>query len=192
MEFFLQWSKTSTDLEETDAEDDALVRSAIKNRAAFAPLYKRYVVRVYRYVYSRVGNVAEAEDLTAQVFEDAINSLTKYRSQGTFAGWLFTIAYRRCADYHRRPKTGIISEKLSGEFFSDPLEQVIHQENFRRLEKLLSELKEEERELLRLHFASRLTYRQIAQVLRRSEGAIKVAMSRLIQKLKSRWEAENE
>jgi RNA polymerase sigma-70 factor, ECF subfamily len=172
--------------------DEELVQAAKKSAAAFTPLYRRYVYRVYRYIYSRVGNVKETEDLTAQVFTDALAALPKYRSQGNFAGWLFTFAYRRCADYHRKPKTEQLSEQLMVGAAQDPAGLAEKQELFARLNQLLERLGNEERELLRLHYAAELSYREIADVLGRSEGAIKMAMSRLIQKLKGQWEVENE
>jgi len=179
-------------VQDMDLDNETLVLAAKANRVAFAPLYLRYVERVYRYVYSRVGNSVESEDITAQVFEDAINSLPKYQSQGRFAGWLFTLAYRRCADYHRLPGMQSITDQFTSDLANDPMEQVIRRENYQHLERILFDLKEEERELLRLHFAARLTYVEMGQVLRRNTGAIKMAMSRLIQRLKSQWEVENE
>lgn len=183
--------KTSPDVP-TEPDDEVLVQAAKKNRAAFTPLYRRYAERVYRYVFSRVGDAAEAEDLVAQVFVDALVSLPNYRPQGRFAGWLFTLAYRRCADFHRKPKTEPLSEQTPAGGSNDPVEQVIRPETFRHLENLLAERSEEERELLRLHYAAGLVYREMADVLGSSEAAIKMAMSRLIQRMKSQWEVKHE
>lgn len=69
---------------------------------AFAAIYRRYVDNVYRYGYSRVGSQADAEDLTAQVFLDALQGLNGYRERGTFSAWLFTIAHCRIVDHYRR------------------------------------------------------------------------------------------
>lgn len=67
-------------------EDDAsLVKAARRDPAAFAALYRRHVTPVYRYLYSRVGNTADAEDLTAQVFTEALEGLGRYREVGSFA-----------------------------------------------------------------------------------------------------------
>ena len=194
MELFLKQKNIEQEnhAQDMDLDNETLVLAAKANRAAFATLYRRYVEKVYRYVYSRVGNSVESEDLTAQVFEDAINSLPKYQSQGRFAGWLFTLAYRRCADYHRLPGTQSITDQFTSDLANDPMEQVIRQEDYQHLERILLDLKEEEKELLRLHFAAGLTYVEMGQVLRRNTGAIKMAMSRLIQRLKSQWEVENE
>ena len=86
-----------------NAIDDAvLVRAARHDLAAFAALYRRYVTPIYRYLYSRVGNAADAEDLTAQTFVAALEGLPGYRERGNFAAWLFTIAHNKAADHHRQ------------------------------------------------------------------------------------------
>lgn len=173
-------------------DDEVFVRAAQKSPKAFTLLYRRYVTRVYRYVYSRVGDASEAEDLTAQVFTDAISALPKYRPQGNFVGWLFTFAYRRCADYHRKPFVELLSDQLSDVTILDPAGRAEQQELLKHLGLVLTRLNNEERELLRLHYAAGLSYREIASVLSRSEPAIKMAMSRLINKIKAQWEAEDE
>jgi RNA polymerase sigma-70 factor, ECF subfamily len=173
-------------------DDEFLVRQAKKNRSAFSPLFQRYAGRVYKYIYSRVGDACVTEDLTSQVFADAISALSSYRSQGKFAGWLFTLAYRRCADYHRQPFTESLSDQILAGESLDPAAQAMQRETLQHLERLLGELAEDELELLRLHFAGRLTYPEMGVVLDRSEGAVKMAMMRLIQKMRTRWEVMDE
>jgi len=96
----MEQSKTITSLRVQSTQDDAeLVRAAKHDQSAFAALYRRYVKRIYRYVYSRVDRKADAEDLTARVFTEALEGLKRYREQGTFSAWLFTIAHRRLVDY---------------------------------------------------------------------------------------------
>ncbi len=170
-----------------EMDDDALARAAQKNRAAFVPLYRRYATRVYQYIYSRVSNQADAEDLTAQVFADALAALPRYRPQGRFAGWLFTFAYRRSADFHRRPRVETLTDQLTTTD-PGPDELAVQRETFQRLEQLLDQLSQEEQEMIQLHYAACLSYAEIGDVLHCSEGAIKMAMSRLIQKLRARWE----
>ena len=64
--------------------DDELALEARRTPAAFAALYRRYAVRVYRYLYGRVANRADAEDLTSQTFVQALEALPRYRPQGHF------------------------------------------------------------------------------------------------------------
>jgi RNA polymerase sigma-70 factor (ECF subfamily) len=156
-------------------------------------LYRRYVTPVYRYLCSRVGNAADAEDLTAQVFIDALDGLPRYSERGQFPAWLFTIARRRAADHHRRAQPVLPLNDIAdpaGE--GDPQAYWMQVEGLRRLASLVAQLDGTERELLRLRFAAGLTFGQIAGVLGRREGAIKMALHRLLKRLKGRWEAHDE
>ncbi len=80
----------------------ALVRRTRTDAQAFGALYDRYVQRVYRYCYYRTSNTHEAEDLTAQIFLAALEGIPRYRQDGHFAAWLFSIARNKVAAYHRR------------------------------------------------------------------------------------------
>ncbi|MCB9134008.1 MAG: RNA polymerase sigma factor [Anaerolineales bacterium] len=80
-------------------DEPLLIEAARQNPEAFDALYCRYLNPVYRYLFSRVQNQADAEDLTAQVFIEVLEGLARYRDRGTFAAWLFTIARRRAIDH---------------------------------------------------------------------------------------------
>lgn len=168
--------------------DAELVAAARGDPQAFAALYHRYVTPVYRYLYHRVGNPAEAEDLTSQVFTAALESLDGYRERGNFPAWLFTIARRTAIAHYRRrrPEIPLEEGENSGEG-GDPLEGLVRDESVARLGALLAGLDEEQRELLDLRFSAALTYKQIAQVLGRSEGAVKMAVHRLLNQLENDW-----
>ena len=80
----------------------SLVAEAKTNSAAFAGLYEHFVQPVYRYLYSRVGSLHDAEDLTSQTFMAAFEGLPRYRERGHFAAWLFRIAQSKLMDYFRK------------------------------------------------------------------------------------------
>ena len=89
---------------ETRAQDDTLlVRRAIsRDPEAFGRLYDMYVDRVYRHVYYRVGNVADAEDLTQQVFLKAWQAIDRYKKTASpFLAWLMTISHNLVVDFYR-------------------------------------------------------------------------------------------
>ena len=175
-------------------EDASLVRAAQRDPADFAPLYRRYVTRIYRYIYSRVGNAADAENLTAQVFTEALEGLDRYREQGNFAAWLFTIARHKLTDHYRRQRPHVpLNEALdSSAEEENPLDHMVHEEALKRLAALVAQLDEEKQELLRLRFAAGLTYGQIGRLIGRSEAAVKVAVHRLLHRLKAAWEESDE
>lgn len=176
------------------AEPDAsLAQKALGNPAALAVLYRRYVGPVHRYLYSRVQNTADADDLTAEVFTEVLKALPRYRERGQFAAWLFTIARRKAVGYTRRlrPQVPLDDTILFTAAPADPLAETIRQENLSSLAAVLARLDEDQRELLRLRYAAGLTYGQIGALLGRSEAAIKMAVRRLIQRLECEWEGHD-
>jgi RNA polymerase sigma factor (sigma-70 family) len=170
----------------TPLPDDELAQRAANDREAFSELYRRYLARVYRYCRSRVGSAADAEDITAQVFLDALRALPRYRAQGNFAAWLFAIARRRSVDHHRGgPPPLELFETLpdsSGESCADAA----------CLNALLATLPPSDLELLRLRYAADLDYAQIGHLLARSPAAVKMAHHRLLLKLRARWEDDHD
>ncbi len=173
--------------------DDDLARAAVRDPAQFALLYRRYVGRVYRYFYGRTGSVGDAEDLTAQLFLEVLQALPKYRPQGSFPAWLFTLARRRAIDFRRKQRPAVPlewAEELKSA--SDPLGDAIQAERLARLGALYARLDEERQELIRLTYAAGLTHRQVGQVLGHSEAAVTMALRRTLQWFQQNWEAQHE
>ena len=174
--------------------DAVLVQASRRDPAAFAALYRRYVTPIYRYLYSRVGQAAVAEDLTAQVFVAALEGLAGYRERGHFAAWLFTIARRKAADHFRRQRPHLpLDEALDSPAKAEsPLAGLVRQEALQRLATLVADLDEDQQELLRLRFAGGLSYGQIGAVVGRSEAAVKMAVHRLLRRLEAGWEERDD
>jgi len=171
-------------------DDAALAREASQNSEAFSVLYRRYVTPLYRYLYRRLGNVKDAEDLTAQVFADALGSLASYRERGQFSAWLFSIAHRRLVDEYRRHSLAALDEIADD---SPDLQSAFEQnERHAYLAQLLGRLDPDRQELLRLRFAAGLNFAEIALVLKRSEGAVKMSFYRTLDWLKANWENDHE
>ena len=172
-------------------DDSTLARDASRNADAFTELYRRYVTPLYRYLYHRLGNEKDAEDLTAQVFMDALEGLPSYRERGRFSSWLFTIARRRLTDLYRQRPTSLLADELPDDAFD--LQSVLEKnENHARLNQLLDELEDDRRELLQLRFAAGLEFPEIASVLGKSEGAVKMTLYRTLDWLKANWEVSHE
>ena len=174
-------------------DDVVLVRAARHDPVAFAALYRRYVTPIYRYLYSRVGNAADAEDITAQTFIAALEGLPGYRERGNFAAWLFTIAHNKAADHHREQHPHLpLDEALDSPRHGEhPLASMMRKEALQRLSALVAGLEEDKQELLRLRFIAGLTYRQIGTILGRSEGAVKMSIRRLLHRLEAELEVNN-
>ena len=158
--------------------EDALVEQAKVDREAFGLLYQRYVERIYSYIYYRVGNSHDAEDLTAVTFQRALDSVGRYENRGLpFSAWLYRIAHNAVANWHRsRSRRQFISldEMIPTPDRPDQADHVaIKNEERDALLKALRRLPAERQQLLILKYTERLSNQEIGQVMDRSEGAIK-------------------
>jgi RNA polymerase sigma factor (sigma-70 family) len=171
-----------------------MVAATLKNPESFALLYDRYVIRVYRYMLHRTGHDLEAEDLTSQVFLDALKSLPHFSKKIPFGAWLFTIARRRVADYYRglHPTASFDETRDLMSSEDDPLKQVIQTERLDRLERQMSQLEEREREILRLRFSAELSFVEIGMLLGQRENTVKKSFYRLLDRLGSQMESKND
>ena len=176
-----------------EPEEFELIRAARQDPKAFGGLYLRYVEPVFRYLCSRLGNVHEAEDITAQTFLAAFKSFDRFRQDGHFSSWLFTIARNKAMDHFRQRKESTPIDEISElPSQSDPLNAVIQSEQAAALSKIIRELPEEDRELLRLRFLAAMSFPEMAHFLLRNEEAVKKTVYRLLARLHDRLEVPNE
>lgn len=171
-----------------------LIRRAASDPESFAVLYRSCATHVYRYIYSRVSDHPEAEDLTAQVFMVVLQRLDSFGGNQNFNAWLFTIARNKVVDAYRKRKNLIDLEKIVDlpQFEEDLLADESQLEQFRQLRIQLNKLSLEQQELLRLRFAANLRYGEIGNVLGKSEGAVKMSLHRLLDQLREAMEASDE
>lgn len=170
-----------------------LIKAARQDPKVFGELYKMYVEQVFRYLFSRIGNVLEAEDVTAQTFLAAFESFDKFRQDGHFAPWLFGIARNKAMDHFRRRERASYLDGPSDIPVEDnPLARVIKSEQAEALSKLIQALPEEDRELIRLRFLAEMSFPEIARFLHRNEAAVKKTTYRLLARLHSQLEVSNE
>jgi RNA polymerase sigma-70 factor, ECF subfamily len=166
-----------------------LVQAAKEDPAAFGRLYNYYVQPIYRYLYSRVGTVHEAEDLTSQTFMTAYESLPRYREQGFFSAWLFRIARSRMMDHFRGSRREVRLEEAERiATVQDALGGVIRDEETNRLRSLICELDDDEQDLIRLRYVAELSFAEMAELLGRREDTVKKSVYRLLARLKSQME----
>jgi RNA polymerase sigma-70 factor, ECF subfamily len=167
------------------------VQAACQNPQAFTALYDRYVRSIYCYLYSRVGLIPEAEDLTAQTFLSALESLPRYQHRGYFSAWLFSIARSKAMDYFRQRQNVILDESfyIPG---PDLLASLAQQDELEHLLSLVSTLPENDRELIRLRYVAEMSFREMAALLGKKEEAVKKSLYRLLARLQSQLEASHE
>jgi RNA polymerase sigma-70 factor, ECF subfamily len=184
-------TKPSASLSTAPIDEAALVSAAQRDRAKFTLLYDRYFRPIYRYLYSRVGNALEAEDLTAQTFLAALETLPHYHHRGYFSAWLFAIARNKAIDHYRSRVAEPLDDSHPDKA-EDPLGQVIQSDQVEQLAHLVGRLDEEERELLRLRFIADLSFAEIGVSLGRKEDTVKKAYYRLVARLQRQLEVSHD
>jgi len=172
-----------------DKDLSKLVERARKyDSEAFGLLYERFVSKVYGYIYYRIGNRVEAEDLTAQTFLKALDAINRFDGQkASFLTWLIRIANNLTIDYFR----------LKGRRVEVPLEQAIGNRDFcdteeialtnivsERVMALTSRLTGEQRQVMILKFNLHFTNGEIAKVMDKTEGSVKSLQHRALSKIK--------
>jgi len=159
--------------------------------ADFTELYHRNATNVFYYLYSRVRNVADAEDLTSQTFVTALENLSGLRDPRKFTPWVFTIARNKAFDYfrqsQRRPMADFDEELESARAVEVTLSQT-DQDRLCDLESLISRLSPLEQEYLRLRIVADLPFAEIASILSEPETRIKKKCYRLLERLQAQVE----
>lgn len=152
-------------------------------------LYDRYFDRIYRYVYLKLGDPTDSEDLTEQVFLKMIESVRSFQWQGsTFASWLYRIAHNQVVDFlrqhSRRPQSSLepVSDVLRSER-GDPQRHAEQRDFAEQLLQAMGELTDLQAQVIALKFGSDLTNAQVAEILERTEGAVKALQFSALQKL---------
>jgi len=182
--------------QETPLSDESwLVLQARQEPAAFGVLYERYIDRIYAYIYHRVGNVQDTEDLTARTFYRALDKLDTYEDRGLpFSAWLFRIAHNLVANWHRdRGRRRFLSlDKLwsHAREGDTPEAQLEQEEKSEALWAAINRLPKERKDLLLYKFSSRLSNLEIGEMMDKSESAIKSLYFRTLATLRKDLESK--
>ena len=157
-------------------DEERLVRRAQhRDQEAFAQLYEEHFDKIYRYVTFKIGNETEAEDMTQQVFLNALKSISSFKWKGIpFSAWLFRIAHNQVVDYLRSKKrtTVPLDESLVS---NDNNPQLLTEQKL-DIEQLILATKQltgAQREVISLRFAGELSIAQAAKAMGKSQGAVK-------------------
>jgi len=167
------------------------VLAAQADRAAFAMLYRRYLDRVYGYAFYQLGDHHDAEDATERIFLAALRALPSFRDQGSsFRAWLFRIAHNTVANAHRsrarRPAEPLPEwfERPSAD--ADPARLVALADELHEVRHAIERMSEDRRQVILLRFVDELSTSEIAEVLDRTPGAVRVLLHRSLRELAAR------
>lgn len=162
--------------------DEELALAARSDAAAFGILYERHRLAVFRYLRTRTSSEDDAADLTAVAFEKALIAMPRYRpAGGGFLAWILRIARNASIDAGRRattvPLDGDVADVGSA---STPEADVLATESRAALAAAVTRLPEVQREAIALRYAARLTAKEIAVVIGKSESASQKLLTRAI------------
>ena len=164
-----------------DKDERTLIEAAQADPACFVELYDRCFHRVYAFVSRRAGNRAIAEDVTSEVFEQALANIRKFEWRGApFLAWLLRIASNALADRWRQ------SARDSSESPPDVPDAREMEDLERRamLLQLVERLPGDQRRVIELRFGEERSLRDIAHALERSEGAVTQLQLRALEYLR--------
>jgi RNA polymerase sigma-70 factor (ECF subfamily) len=160
-------------------DEESLIRRAQqRDQVALTQLYEENFDRIYRYIVLKIGDRTEAEDMTQQVFLNALQSISSYKWKGMpFASWLYRIAHNQVVDYLRKKSrhTSIpLDESISkADSYSDPKHLAERKIEIEELVVATRKLTAAQQEVISLRFAGELSVAEVARAMGKSEGAVK-------------------
>jgi RNA polymerase sigma-70 factor, ECF subfamily len=177
-------------------EEKVLAQASQGDLDAFGILYAQYVERIFNYVYYRTGNPHDAEDLTARVFQRAMNHIKNYTDRGVpFSAWLYRIAHNLVANWHRDrsrkqevPLDDLPIVQAKGDH---PEKNLVRSQEQESLLRMIRTLPPERQNLLILKFVENMSNAEIGKIMGRSEGAVKSLYHRTLLTLRDQLEDQN-
>lgn len=164
------------------------IKARLGDQEAFSSLYNLHVKRIYDFLFFKTFNKELAEDLTSQVFLKVLKSIKNFSSDN-FSAWLYTIARNILIDHYRSHKeTKNIDDCWDLLADADVLKEVSDSIALEKISKIMKSLSTIERDLLLMRLWSDLSFKEIAQILGKNEGAVKVAFARALNKLREKIE----
>lgn len=163
---------------------DLVKRAKSRDKAAFSELYRLYLKKVYGFIYYKVGNAQAAEDLTSKVFLKAFEKIPGLSGDGrAFLAWMMRIAANSVTDYYRfkGKHDGLFmggGDEVMDAALNSPSqvnveETVLSSFQYERVKRAVLELPEDQQRVILLKYMSGLTNAQVAEVLSKTEGAVK-------------------
>jgi RNA polymerase sigma factor (sigma-70 family) len=153
----------------------------------FSELYRRYGRKVFGKCYTMLSDEGLARDATQDIFIKVMLNLARFGEQSSFSTWVYSITYNYCIDQIRKKKKGVL-------IFLDDVSRVKDEEDVEVPDSVLLEMKQEQltavlnalppgdRAILMMKYSEDLSIKEIAEILGKSESAIKMQIMRAKQK----------
>ena len=176
--------------------EDNLTRLARKmkngDQSAAEALYNDLVNKVFGFCFSRTGRRDAAQDLTQEIFLKLVSRIETFDEKlGSFPVWFWRLARNTVVDYYRGKKEVSFSDFSEGKIEETAIYEVSQSIDVKleleRLNLFLKSLSEEESKLFEMRYIAELSYKEISEILEKSDGALRVRMSRIKQKIKQHF-----
>jgi len=169
--------------------DQLIARAAAGDREAFGRLYEEHSVRVFRHAYFLTGDVSLAEDLTAQTFLKALEAIGRYEDRGVpFIAWLLRITVNLAINHKKALKNGVHAQLpeqiIDDDALGSPETSCTMKSEGERVWAKVRELPNEQRQVIVMRFLEDLPYADVASVLGKSIGAVRVIQFRALHNLR--------
>ena len=164
-------------------ELELLNRARAFDQKALTEIHDKYYDAIYRYVSFRVGNPQTVEDLTSEVFTRFLGALgEKNAPQNTIRGWLYGAASRVVKEHYRQQKRATFStlDESVPSGAGDPARHLEETQTQEMLRQAMSELTEDQQNVLALRFGYGLPIKEVAKTMNKSEGSIKMLQVRAV------------
>lgn len=153
-----------------------------------ANVYEEIQPKLFTFFYMKTMNVATAEDLTQDVFYEATRSIHRFNGNSSLSTWLFAIAHHLLKKYYRSKNyTQALASQIAEEFKMTPLstEQVTELKVFNELaHKLIRDLSEPISEIILLRLYGELSFKEIADIIGKTENYTRVMFHRAKRQLR--------
>ena len=175
----------------TDEIEDLVKRAQKGDNGAFAGLYEAFHAKIYRYVFFKVGDQVEAEDLTEEVFLRMLESINSFKWQGhPFSSWLFRIAHNRIVDHYRKKgRRRTIELDDAGSVVGTNADEMDRNLDIRlsteQVDVAMQGLTQLQREVITLRFAGGLSIAETAEAMGKKDNAVKALQHAAIKKLRT-------
>ncbi len=170
----------------TCSEMDLVQLATKRDEAAFSELYNHYVEKIYRYIYYKVGDASEAEDLCGQVFLKAWEAIERYTWTGyPFSSWLYRLAHNLVVDHYRTHRENLPLDDaiVTREEPIDPEVALLNSIQAQELRQAISQLTGEQRQVIHFKFIEGYDNAEIARMMNKKEGAIRALQYRALHSL---------
>jgi RNA polymerase sigma-70 factor (ECF subfamily) len=152
----------------------------------FSKLYDQYVKKIYNFIYYKTYHRETAEDLTSDTFMKALKNFDSFdTNKGSFSSWIYKIARNTVIDFYRTKKNNINIEDVWDLSEEEDLDSDFDaKERVKKVRKYLKKLKSDQREIIILRVWEGMSYKEISEIMNKTETSCRVSFSRTIKQLR--------